>query len=539
MFAITAGPGLSVDLRDFEAILFDLDGVVTDTAQAHAASWKKLFDSFLKRRAAETDEPFVPFNAERDYLRYVDGKPRYEGARSFLVSRGISLPFGDPTDSPGEETICALGNKKNDLFQEHLEANGVQAFPATIDLIHHARAEGVKTAIISSSKNCGPVLAAAGIDDLFDAKVDGADLVKLGLEGKPDPAVFLRAAEELHVEPDRAIVIEDAVAGVEAGREGHFGLVIGIDRRGEGRELLEHGADIVVHDLEELVVDRQTAFGNDRSEFGARQPMTDSLPLALDHFDEIASRLRGRKPVVFLDYDGTLTPIVERPEDAVLSDHMRISIQKLAEQCPVAIISGRDLPDVRSRVGLEEVFYAGSHGFDIEGPAGFEMRYEAGAEHLPMLDDVERELRDALDTIDGSQVERKRYSIAMHYRRVREEDVPKIATAVDDVLSRHHGLRRTHGKKVFDLQPAIDWHKGRAVEWLMNALKLDARESVPTYLGDDRTDEDAFAALAEISGSVSIIVADPSQPSRQTAAEFLLRDQKEVADFLERVAKTA
>jgi alpha,alpha-trehalase len=244
-----------------DAVIFDLDGVITDTASVHAAAWKRMFDQFLADRADREGEDQQPFS-EDDYYLYVDGKPRYDGVESFLASRGISLPRGDPGDLPAAETACGLGNRKDELFLSQLRKEGVASFPSSIALLHGLRASGCRTAVISASRNCSNVLEAAGVAELFDAKVDGLDADELGLKGKPNPAVFLEAARRLEVEPARAAVVEDALAGVEAGRRGGFGLVIGVDRAGHAEELRERGADILVGDLGEV---RITATrGNDR-----------------------------------------------------------------------------------------------------------------------------------------------------------------------------------------------------------------------------------------------------------------------------------
>ncbi|MDP8970338.1 MAG: beta-phosphoglucomutase family hydrolase [Actinomycetota bacterium] len=239
-------------LEGLDAVVFDLDGVVTDTAVVHARAWKETFDEFLARRAQELGEPFEPFDAGADYARYVDGKPRFDGVESFLASRGISLPFGDPADPGDRRTVCGLGNRKNALFERRLEEDGVEPFPSTVRLIEELREAGIATAIISSSRNCVPVLQAAGLRDVFDEKVDGVDAAALGLPGKPHPAVFLEAARRLGIDVGRTAVVEDALAGVEAGRRGGFKVVIGVDRAGQAQALAEHGADLVVRDLGEL-----------------------------------------------------------------------------------------------------------------------------------------------------------------------------------------------------------------------------------------------------------------------------------------------
>jgi beta-phosphoglucomutase family hydrolase len=246
--AITLSP------RDYDAVLFDLDGVLTKTASVHAAAWKKLFDGFLERRAAETGQAFVAFDIDTDYRRYVDGKPRYDGVASFLESRGIELPPGAPEDRPGAQTIQALGDLKDQYFTEQLEQRGVEPYEAAIDLVRALRAQEIKTAVVSSSNNCAAVLEAARIAQLFDARVDGIEITRLALKGKPAPDAFLEAARRLKVEPARAVVVEDAIAGVEAGRAGRFGCVIGVDRGGQSQALREAGADVVVTSLAQVKI---------------------------------------------------------------------------------------------------------------------------------------------------------------------------------------------------------------------------------------------------------------------------------------------
>ncbi|HTJ75944.1 MAG TPA: beta-phosphoglucomutase family hydrolase [Acidimicrobiales bacterium] len=244
-------PGATA-LRDLDAVIFDMDGVVTQTAVVHASSWKKLFDAFLRQRSEETGEPFVPFDEHGDYERYVDGKNRYDGVRSFLASRGIELPEGSPDDPPGSDTVQALGNDKDTYFLEQVRTDGVRPYESTVRLIRELRERGVAIGLVSASRNAEEVLAGAGVLELFDARVDGVVSAERGLPGKPDPATFLEAARELNVEPARAAVVEDALSGVAAGRAGNFGLVVGVARAGQTDALRDAGADVVVADLAEL-----------------------------------------------------------------------------------------------------------------------------------------------------------------------------------------------------------------------------------------------------------------------------------------------
>jgi beta-phosphoglucomutase family hydrolase len=235
------------------ACLFDMDGVVTKTAIVHAAAWKQMFDDFLRERAQSTGTEFVPFDSHHDYQAYVDGKPRLDGTRSFLKSRGIELPAGSPDDPPGQATVYGLSNRKNDLVLVKLNENGVQVYDGTITFINAVRDKGIATAIVSSSANTQQVLDAAGIGGLFDARVDGQVAKERGLRGKPAPDTFLAAAQELKVPAAHAVVFEDALAGVEAGHAGHFALVVGVDRVGQAEALHEHGADVVVKDVADLL----------------------------------------------------------------------------------------------------------------------------------------------------------------------------------------------------------------------------------------------------------------------------------------------
>ena len=231
--------------------LFDLDGVLTKTATVHAAAWKEMFDDFLRARAAETGRPFVPFDLHEDYDRYVDGKKRADGVRSFLASRGIELPEGSPDDPPAAATIHGLGNRKNELVLAKM-ADGVEVYPGSVRYVEALRDAGLPRAVVSSSANTKTVLAVTGLDKLFDTVVDGVVADRENLAGKPAPDTFLAAARRLGVPPEQAAVFEDALAGVEAGRAGKFGCVVGVDRVGQADDLRRHGADVVVTDLAEL-----------------------------------------------------------------------------------------------------------------------------------------------------------------------------------------------------------------------------------------------------------------------------------------------
>ena len=496
-----------------EAVLFDMDGVITDTAEAHMMAWKRLFDAYLR----EQDPDAEPFSAS-DYRRYVDGKPRFDGVESFLQSRGIEVPFGDPEDDPEKETVCGLGNRKNGYFTEWLEENSATVFPGSRALLDELERAGIRAAVFSSSQNAGDVLESAGVLERFEVKVDGADMAEAGLPGKPDPAIMLRAAEQLGVSPDNCAVLEDALAGVEAGAAGGFAQVVGIDRE-DGDELAEGGADIVVSDLAELAV-------GDGPRLVART--LHGTPLVRDARDAFTAQAKGKHLVVFLDYDGTLTPIVEKPEDATLGDGMRTALSRLAARVPVAIVSGRDLADVQGFVEDDQLYYAGSHGFDLAGPDGWQEVVEKGKKFLPALKAAGDSLEERLASVEGAWVERKRFSLAVHFRQVAQAEEETVADAVKETIAQHDELRASGGKKVFDVKPRADWNKGRAVLYLLKRLELDRADVLPIYVGDDTTDEDAFRALSD--RGLGVVVRD--RDDRRTSARFSLEDTDDVERFL-------
>jgi trehalose 6-phosphate phosphatase len=505
------------------AFVFDTDGVVTRTATVHAAAWKDLFDDFLRTRAAATGTPFVPFTDE-DYRRYVDGRARADGVAGFLESRGIVLARGHPDDPPGADTICALGNRKNDAFIAHVHEHGVEAFVSTLAFVRTLHERGIRTAVVSASENCAAILESAGADGLFEVRVDGLDAAALGLAGKPDPALFLEAARRLGVAPAATAVVEDAIAGVQAARRGGFGLVVGVDRAGSPEVLAANGADVVVADLAQLELD---AHGRWRST--GHRSLAD-LPSALAH-PELRRRLTARPPVVFCDYDGTLTPIVASPELATLPGETLRALDRLAGSCVVGIISGRDLPDVRAMVPTDRIWFAGSHGFDIVGPGGERLELPEGNAHAAALGAAADALDGLADAVPGAWVERKRFAIAIHFRQVDDSLVPEVEAAVDRALGASEGLRKTGGKRIFELRPDVEWDKGRALWWLLDRIEPAGRDALPVYLGDDETDEDAFAALA--GRGVGIVVGTEDRP---TAAEFRLDDPDEVRAFLSELA---
>lgn len=498
---------------EIAAVIFDMDGVVTDTAQAHFSAWKETFDAFLKDRGA--DGAFT----RNDYLKNVDGVPRYDGVRRFLASRDIGLHEGEPDDE-GMETIFGLGNLKNTGFRNWLSENRVPVFDDAVELLEGLKQAGIKVGVFSASRNARRVLESAGLSHMFDATVDGEDARENGLSPKPDPDQLVETAARLGCDASETAIVEDAISGVQAGAAGRFRLVIGVDRQdddGHHRHALRaDGADLVTRDLRKLLLP------------GGGLKTLERLPLVWERLDEVNDRLGARLLSVFLDYDGTLSPIVDDYREATIAEETRAAVARLAERYPVAVISGRDLADVRERVGLEDIIYAGSHGFDIAGPGGLEERPDEAEGFLSPLKDAAEELRESVSGIAGADVERKTFSIAVHYRRVAERDVEKIEDVIDEIVGRHNKFSKRRGKKVFEIHPRADWDKGSAVEWLLAHTRLGEKDALALYLGDDLTDEDAFGALSD-TGLCFAVRGD----RRATLADYALEDTDDIRRFVE------
>src|SRR5690554_128304 len=503
----------SLDKR-IRALIFDLDGVLTQTQQLHKSTWKEMFDAFFQEHHPKQR----PMNDE-DYVVYVDGKPRYEGVKSFLKSRGIELPYGTPQDPPDKLTICGLGNHKNVLLQKNIQRDGVETYEPAIKKLKEWRKRGLKTAIVSSSKNCRTIIEKVNIASLFDVRIDGEVSAERGLKGKPDPDIFLEAARDLNIPPENSVVFEDAISGVQAGQKSHFGLVVGVNRFDNGEALLANGADIIIDSFKDLRL-----FENQVIEEYFNLPR----PLVFGQNSTIWKKLEEREPLFFLDYDGTLTPIVSRPEDAVISEEMRDTLRQVADAFTVAIITGRDTQDVKDFIQLDNLIYAGSHGYSISGPGGLFKEHEKGEEIISELDKIEKELeKEFSGKTEGVQVERKRYAIAVHYRNARESDVSIVYDTVKRMLEKYDGFKQGEGKKVVEVKPDIDWHKGKAVLWILDALGLDNRDRyLPIFIGDDITDEDAFRTLKD--DGLGILVGTHGQ---ETDAHYSLKNVFQVKEF--------
>ncbi|UCE63679.1 MAG: trehalose-phosphatase [Nitrospirota bacterium] len=364
----------------------------------------------------------------------------------------------------------------------------------------------IKTAIVTASTDGSEMLSAPSLSVAFDKQVTG---VRKG---------FVQAAQLLKASPERTAIFDSTQAGVKAARAGQFKVIVVFNHSKSPEALQADGADVVLADLCELRIKMQN---------GLIKRNTITLPSGLEPRRDVFRQIHDKSVVVFLDYDGTLTPIVARPDLAILSEHTRETLRQLAKHCTVGVISGRDRVTVQQMVNVDSLIYAGSHGFDISGPKNMHMQHEIGTQFLPLLDQVEASLHEELDSILGTLIERKRFSVAVHYRLVGAQDLETIRSSVEAVLSQYPDIRPIHGKKLYDLQPGIDWDKGKALTWLLEALNIPRDRVMTFFFGDDVTDEDAFRVLQN--EGIGMIVEDSS---RYTYATYRLNNPEEVDQFL-------
>jgi trehalose-phosphatase len=396
---------------------------------------------------------------------------------------------------------------------------GTPSFGTTAALARKLHGIGVGAAAYSSSARCQQALKAAGIDDLFGVCIDGI-AGERGTGENPDPTVLLEAAERLGVRPQRCVVIDSSAAGVAAGRDGGFALVIGIDGTGRVDELVRHGADVVLADLADVAV----RTGDKRMS---------ELPNALSSYGQLIGITSARESMLFLDFDGTLSPIVADPGSARLVDGAAEALELVARVCPVAVLSGRDLADVRSRIDIPGLWYAGSHGFELTGPDGTYHQNEAAAGFVPVLERAAAELSKNLAGVPGVRVEHKRFAVAVHYREVASERISEIVSTTHKLGARD-GLRVTSGRMLVELRPDLDWDKGTTLAWIRDRIDPSA-SLMPIYIGDDLTDEDAFDTVSF--DGVGIAVGHDEDGDRKTAARFRLESPNQVREFIQRGSK--
>jgi trehalose 6-phosphate phosphatase len=393
------------------------------------------------------------------------------------------------------------------------------------DHIRQWHDRGLKTAVIISGKN-SEHLKNSDMISVFDKKIYSDFSGKSESGNKSSSNILIKATGELGVSPDLTVFVGDAEADVQAGKEGEFAFSIGINKNHNKTLLYEAGADVVIDNLHELEL---------YEEKGTKPYFTQSLPSVFSIKPKFFEMIWHKKIVIFLDYDGTLTPIVKQPEDAVLSDRMRETLEELTKFYTVAIVSGRDMKDVMHFVKLDQIIYAGSHGFRISGPDDMYMENEKAKKMLGKLDEIEKELRNKLENkIKGVKIERKHYAIAVHYRNSPEDQIDKIVNIAEQMISKHTGFKKGEGKKVVEVRPDLNWHKGKALYWILDAVGLSKDPNIcPMYIGDDITDEDAFKAIAD--NGIGILVGTHKQP---TAAQYKLENVDQVQEFLQSMSKS-
>lgn len=487
-----------------KAVVADMDSVLTRMAGLHERAWQVAFNTFFA--SCSGDDNRRAELSHDEYRRYLDGKLRYQGAADLLAARHIDLPKGTVADEPGTRTVSGIGNHKEKVLIELLEREGVAVFADALDALRRWRLSGIKLAAISASCNCRTVLRIVELEKHLDVIVDGEQAREREFNSKQ--AMMLEAARQLGVQPADTLVLEDTAAGIRAGRKAGFGLTVGVNRNHHAAELENAGADAVVWSLSALRFPR-------------------CLPSALNTVDTIlASHAAERAVAIFLDFDGTLAAIVEDPRKVTLDDPISSTLRTLSGLCTLGLISGRDRSDLQKRVGIEGILYAGSHGLDIGGP-GYEKILPEAEAAVPEIERATQRLSQALESIHGVIIERKRFGVAVHYRQVRSDvDRQQIMRVVDSVLV-DTGLRKRKGKQVVELEPEVNWDKGHALAWLLETAELDAEHVLVVYIGDDETDEDVFASLA--GKGVSIVVDDEVSNS---LADYRLANPDEVARFL-------
>jgi trehalose-phosphatase len=489
-------------MTDTKAFIFDLDGVITDTQELHSKAWKRMFNEFLE------DQELGPFQSD-DYVNYLDGKPRQDGIRSFLKSRHLNLP---------EEKVAELGSKKNTYYHQLLQEEGAKIIHDTVDFIRELHAAHIPMALVSSSRNAHKILKLTGLEEYFASIVTPIEAEPKGLKGKPHPDYFLEAARELHLPANQCAVVEDSLAGVEAAKAGGFQEVVGLDYRGNEAalsELKKHGADESVASLWEL------------------EDIRDILPLPnlLDKFDHILPPDDKLEYYLFLDFDGTLSPLVDVPSEAQVLKGLADIIQRCAENLRVCIITGRDTPIIREKLPLSNVVYIACHGFEITSFPNFSYQVEEAKASLPLLEEAHTKFSEIFKDIKGLVLERKTFGLALHYRMIDSpQEVDKMRQQVSEYVAQVQGLKIHEGEEVIELLPQVHWDKGMAMLKLYEVFGIQQKDLPPLYLGDGQTDEHAFREMEN--WGIPVLTSVEQRP---TKARYHLQGPEEVKKFLEKL----
>lgn len=498
------------------AVLCDLDGVITQTVKIHVAAWQRVFDLFFQNLNQLSSTHLYSFDAAHDYVQFLDGKPRIDGVRDYLSAKNIKIAMGEMNDE-GLDSIYGLVYQKNKIFLELLHEQGVDVYSDNIRQLQHWQRQGMPLAVVSYSKNCRRMLDAANLSSLFKVCVDGQMVEKNHLPGKPHPDKFLFAAKMLNISPQHLMVVEDAVAGIQAAKKGQFGLSVAVIRPDNKESMAQSEPDIMISHLGELdYVGHSICFSTGYHK----------LPNAITQFSDLSQKLPFPNVVIFSDYDGTLTPIVKRPEEAFLNADMQQVLNELSQRLKIVIISGRDRKCVRELVNLPHLIYVGDHGLDMEDSSQSLIDSQKLDNYLSSINQIRHDLWQKLSDVSRIQFEPKKFTLAIHYRNIESQHEQAVITTVEQVIKNYPDLKIVYGKKVLEIYPNIDWHKGKALNAIFSQMQFSS-DVVPLYMGDDLTDENAFRALPE--RGVGILVGDHGQA---TYADFRLEDPKQVKDLL-------
>ena len=508
-----------IDPRYHDAVIFDLDDVLADAASLQREAWASLFDDYLVRRPGREDEDHSPFTDD-DYRQLVNGKPPPDGVATFLASRRITLPRGAPWNI-GDDTIYGLANRQRQTYAALL-GRVVPPFGAMVALMRKLLGIDIAAVAVHASSPVRQQLSTVtGVDSLLDVDIGGIAAPRLGITENHCPVVdpeathILDAARRLGVHPQRTVVIGNTEAALSAGQDAGFALVIGVDGTGSADGGSQPSADVVVADLAEIAV----RTGDKRIW---------EIPNALESYGQLASIVIARKSTLFLNWDIALCGIGSDLGAVALVDGAAQVLARLADAFPIVVISGRDLADLRDRVGIPGIWYAGCHGFELVGPDGSHHEHEVGAAAIPIVAGAAAELRAALAQIPGLRVAHTRFTVAVHYREVAPEHIDDIV-ATTHQLGRRNNLRVTIGRMLVELRPAVDWDKGTRLAWIRSRID-ESKSLVPIYIGGDLTDEDAFEEVQL--GGVGIAVRHNEDGGRRTAARFALDSPDQVREVL-------
>ena len=483
----------------YSGIILDVDGVITDTRNYHFEAWKDILDDYLSRK--NETKKFTRF----DYEKYVDGRIRSEGIRNFFRAYNIEVL---------DEEVRRIGDQKNQAYQNFLKISPPKLFPEVIECLKSWKGKGIKIAVVSSSQSGRMIVDNLKIKNLIDICIDGIDGHEMNLRSKPEPDYFNEAVKQLGLQNSECALVEDSIIGIEAGKKMGLMTIYGMSRVGQtpAKQLYQSGADVVIKSLLEIGI----------------------MKNAISSWEDIKDHIGEREIALFIDFDGTLSNIVSSPIEAKILESSQVIIKDLSKAIKIAVVSGRDRIDVKGKVAIENIFYLGCHGLDMSGPGCFHYRVDDAEKYLPELEEATQALKDSTSEIKGILIEKKPFATAVHYRMSPEEAEGKVFEISQKILSTYPHLKIKKGKKVIEFMPKVDWDKGQAIKKLCEILDINSKSTMPVYIGDDETDEDAFHELH--GKGIGIRVDGNANPD--TYANYVLNDPSEVSRFLEILSET-